>query len=90
VNVCSAIVSIPARELVVVFVVTEKLTCPLPVPLLPAVMLAQLTPVVADQLQLLGEAVTVTAPVPPFAGKEALDGETPKLHTWGEGPGVVG
>jgi hypothetical protein len=68
-------VSVPVRELVVVFTATEKLTCPLPVPLLPAVMLAQLTLLAADQEQPV-EAVTATAPVPPLAEKDALVGET--------------
>jgi hypothetical protein len=62
-------------------------TCPCPVPELPEATVIQFALLVADQLQVLGEALTVTVPVLPFPGKEALDGETVKLHI-GEGPGV--
>jgi hypothetical protein len=74
VKVCPVMVSVPVRELVLVFAATEKLTVPLPEPLLPEVMVIQLSLLVAVQAQLLGE-VTFTLPLPPLLGKGWLVGE---------------
>jgi hypothetical protein len=68
-------VSVPVRELVVVFACTEKLTCPLPVPPLPAVIVIQLALLAAVQEQPL-VVWTLAVPVPPLAASEMLRGET--------------
>ncbi len=57
-----------------VFAVTLYDTVPLPVPLAPEVMVAQETPVAADQVHPLC-VVTVTLPVPPDAPMDTLAGE---------------
>jgi hypothetical protein len=67
-------VIVPVRELVVVLAATEYETVPLPLPLVPAVTLIQLTPLEAVQLQLT-PAVTPTLPVPPADVNAALPGE---------------
>ena len=58
-----AIVSVAVRVLVVVFAVAEKLTVPLPAPVLPLLIVSQLVLLVAVQEQVL-PAVTPTDPVP--------------------------
>src|SRR5436190_768054 len=62
-------VSVPVRALVPVFAATEILTVPFPLPLAPAVIVIHAALLVAVQVQLLDEGVTVTlapaAPAPP-------------------------
>lgn len=69
VNALPAIVSVPLRELPLVVLATEYATVPLPVPELPEVIVIHESLLVAVQEpeQALGEAVTVTLPVPPLA-----------------------
>jgi hypothetical protein len=78
-TVVPATVMLPDRDEVEVFAATLKLTVPLPVPLLPAVMDTQLRPSVAVQLQFVPEfTVTVTVPVAPPAAKLGAVGLTVK------------
>jgi hypothetical protein len=66
VKVRPAIVSVPLLELVLELPATENPTVPLAVPELPEVIVMKLALLVVVQLPLqpLGEAVTVTLPVP--------------------------
>ena len=69
-----AIVSVAVRDSVPVFAAALYATVPDPVPVAPLVIVAQLDPLEDVQLQ-LDEVVTVTVPVPPVAGNDALAGE---------------
>src|SRR5262245_17866696 len=62
VNVCPAIVSVPVRDVVVVFAATLKLTDPPPLPLAPEVIVSHGLFATAVQLQPVPE-FTVTVPV---------------------------
>ena len=80
VNVCPPIVSVPLRELALVFAAALNATVPLPLPLAPLVTVSQdvllLTPV---QAQPAG-AVTVVDPVPPAAATDWLVGDNEYVH----------
>lgn len=77
VNVLPAIVSVPVRDWALELVVIENETVPLPVLLEPAVMVIQFALLVAVQLQVPGEAVTLTLPefVPAPTERLVLDNE---------------
>jgi hypothetical protein len=68
---------VPLRELALELLATEYPTVPLAVPELPDVMVTNVVLLVAVQLPLqpLGEAVTVTLPVPALAENEELVGD---------------
>ena len=73
VNVCPAIVIVPVRELPVL-AATVKATAPLPEPLsLPGKIVIQTALLAAVHAQPCG-ALTPTAPLPPLAPKDWLDG----------------
>ena len=74
-NVCPAIVSVPVRLLEPVFAATEYSTVPLPLPLLPDVIVIQLTLLAAVQVQPV-PAVTATLPVAAVAVRDRLAGAT--------------
>jgi hypothetical protein len=75
---------VPVRGLVlpfgVVFAVTEKLTVPLPVPLLPEVIVIQPSLLVAVQGQAPFGVVTLTLPVPAAAVRLCVSGATPYVQ----------
>lgn len=77
VNVLPATVSVPVRDAVPGLAAMENETVPLPVLLEPAVMLIQLALLVAVQLQVLAEVVTLTLPefVPAPTERFVLDKE---------------
>ena len=63
------------RLLVSVLLTTEYETVPFPLPLLPDVIVIQLALLVAVQVQLLDDAVTLTLPLPPLEPNVWLDDE---------------
>jgi hypothetical protein len=74
VNVRPAIVAVPIRWVEAVFAATVTLALPLPVPFAPAVIVSQLSPLVAVHPHPL-PAVTATTVVSPAAGEVRVDGE---------------
>lgn len=75
VKVCPAMVILPALVAPVVLAATERVTVPLPVPLLPEVIVAQLNELIAVHAQLFAKAVTVTLPVLFVEAKDWLVGK---------------
>ena len=71
----AAIVIVPVRSFPVVLALTEYATEPLPLPLLPDVILIQVSLLAADHGQPFAQ-ITSTVPVPPSFEKEALDAES--------------
>ena len=80
VKVAPAIVSVPLRVSVVVFVATVKPTAPVPRPLAPDVTLSHVALLAAVHAQLIS-AVTLTLPVPPAATIDWLVGLIAYEHT---------
>jgi len=78
VNVCPAIVIVPARAPPDMDA-TEYCTVPLPLPFAPEAIVSHDTALLADQAQPL-PAVTVTLPLPPPAAALALVGEIEYAH----------
>jgi hypothetical protein len=80
VNVCPPIVSVPLRELALVFAAALNATVPVPVPLAPLVTVSQdallLTPVQSHPVAV----VTVVDPVPPAAVTDWLVGDREYVH----------
>ena len=74
-----AIVSVADRGRVPVLAAALYATVPEPVPLAPLVMVTQVDPVEAVQLQ-FDNVVTVTVPVPPVADSVALVGAIVNVH----------
>ena len=64
-------VMVPVRWLVSVLADTEYFTVPFPLPLLPEVIVIQLTLLVAVQLHPL-DVITLTLPLPPLEAKDLL------------------
>jgi hypothetical protein len=79
VNVLPAIVSVPVREPVPVFVATLKATGPFPVPLAPALMVIHATLLEAVHTQ-PAAALTVVPAVPPAAVSDWPAGEMVGAH----------
>ena len=73
-NVCPAIVTVPARLPALLLAATEYSTVPLPLPLLPEVIVIQDALLVAAHVQPLA-AVTATLPLAAAAARDWLAGE---------------
>lgn len=71
--------SVVDRDELEVFAVTEKLTVPLPAPVLPDVIVSQPAPLVADHAH-EASVVTLTLPVPLDAPRLMLEVETVGAH----------
>ena len=92
-NVRPAIVRAPFLELVLVFAAALKLTDPLPVPVLPAVIVSQFAPLTAAHVQPV-PAVTFVLPVPPVAPTawdvgDKVNAQVPACETDSTWPPIV-
>jgi hypothetical protein len=77
---CPAMVIVPVRGVVPVFVETAYPIVPLPIPEAPDITIIQGALLVADHVQVPNEAVTLTLPLPPLSMNELAVGDMPSVH----------